>query len=141
MIQDIFLFKLTREAFARIHFQNQKSGKLLQCIRTIFCASPSAALGPVAVTDNQKRDQMGISQATFFLTHRHDCKGHAESSLPQQRTCLNYMLKTGSNLHEKLLFLYQKCLRFHTPLQINQFHARLIYKQLFFPTTIPTNTM
>lgn len=141
MIQDIFLFKLTCEAFPGIHFQNQKRDKLLQCIRTIFCASPSAALGPAAVTDNRKRDQMGINQAIVFLTHRHDCKDHAESSLPQQRTCLNYTLKTGSNLHEKLLFLYQKCLRFHTPLQINQFHVRLIYKQLFFPTTIPTNTM
>ena len=52
MIQDIFLFKLTYEAFAGIHFQNQKSGNLLQCIRTISCAA-SAALGPAAVTDNQ----------------------------------------------------------------------------------------
>lgn len=56
MIQDIFLFKLTREAFAGIHFQHQKSGKLLQRIRTIFCASLSAALGPAAITDNRKRD-------------------------------------------------------------------------------------
>lgn len=41
IIQAIFLFKLTWEAFAGNHFQNQTRGKLLECVRPVLCPSPS----------------------------------------------------------------------------------------------------